>query len=129
MTMPRMQWEGDEFDRIAEADELRIAPLRRDSTPRNAVKTWVVSNGDGLYVRSRNGGDADWFRATQERHEGIIRADGVRADVTFVPENDPAVNDQVDAAYRAKYSRYGPRYVDPMTAPRARATTLRLAPR
>jgi hypothetical protein len=128
MTMPRM-WEGSEFDRIAEVDELRIAPLRRDGIPRNPVTTWVVSIGEQLYVRSYKGADADWFRAAQECHEGIIRADGVRADVTFVQENDSAVNDRVDAAYRAKYSRYDRKYVDPMVTPQARATTLRLMPR
>jgi hypothetical protein len=128
MNLPRM-WEGDEFDRIEASDELRIAPLRPDGTPRNPVTTWVVSNGDHLYVRSYKGADGGWYRGAQERHEGIIHGDGVRVDVTFAEENDPAVNDQIDAAYRAKYSHYGSRYVDPMLAPRARATTLRLLPR
>jgi hypothetical protein len=130
MTVPGM-WEGDDFDRIAAADELRIMPLRQDGTPRNPVTTWVVSNGDNLYVRSYKGADGAWFRAVQERHEGTIRAaeDGARIDVVFAEEKDPAVNEQVDAAYRAKYNRYGSRYVDPMVAPQARATTLRLVPR
>jgi hypothetical protein len=128
MTLPGV-WEGDEFDRIAEADELRIALPRRDGAPRNPVMTWVVSNGEHLYVRSYKGADADWFRAARECREGVIQADGVRVDVTFVQENDPAVNDQVDAAYRTKYSRYDRRYVDPLVAPQARATTLRLVPR
>jgi hypothetical protein len=128
MNMPRM-WEGDEFDKVAAAEELQIAPLRRNGTPRTPVTTWVVSNGDNLYVRSYKGPVSSWFRAVQERHEGVIRADGVRADVTFVEEKDPAVNDQIDAAYRTKYSRYERSYVDPMMAPQARATTLRLVPR
>ena len=46
-----------------------------------------------------------------------------------MPETDPAVNDQIDAAYRAKYERYSATYVDPMLAPEARATTLKLIPR
>jgi hypothetical protein len=128
MSMPRM-WQGGEFDKIAEANELRIAPLRRDGTPRNPTTIWVVRNGDDLYVRSYRGADAAWFRSAQVRHEGVIQADGVLMDVTFAEEDDPAVNDQIDAAYRAKYSRYGRKYVDPMVAPRARATTLRLVPR
>jgi hypothetical protein len=122
-------WEGDEFDRIAAADELRIAPRRQDGTPRNPVTTWVVSSGDNLYVRSYRGTDGAWFRSAQECHEAIVQANGVRADVTFAAENNPAVNDQIDAAYRAKYNHYGSGYVDPMVAPRARATTLRLVPR
>jgi hypothetical protein len=46
-----------------------------------------------------------------------------------VPETDPTVNDQIDAAYRSKYRRYGGTYVAPMLAPRARAATLKLLPR
>ena len=43
---------------------------------------------------------------------------------------DPAgeeVNDAVDAALRQKYGRYTG-YIEPMIAPQARATTLRLLP-
>ena len=128
MNVPRI-WEGEEWDRIAEADELHVGPLRQDGTLRNPVTTWVVSSGDNLYVRSYKGTDGAWFRAAQERHEGVVHAAGVRVDVTFAQENDPAVNDRIDAAYRTKYSRYGSKYVDPMVAPRARETTLRLVPR
>ena len=39
-----------------------------------------------------------------------------------------SVNDAVDAALREKYGRYTG-YVEPMVAPQARATTLRLVPR
>jgi hypothetical protein len=48
--------------------------------------------------------------------------------VVFVEETDPGLNDQIDAAYRAKYGRY-PQYVAPMVTPEVRATTLKLAPR
>jgi hypothetical protein len=86
-------------------------------------------DGDDLYVRSYKGAEGGWFRGTQVRHEGRIRAGGVDQDVTFADVTDPAVNDQVDAAYRAKYSSYGASYIDPMLAPAARSTTLRLVPR
>lgn len=39
------------------------------------------------------------------------------------------INDQIDAAYRTKYRRHGGRYVNPMVAPQARATTIKLVPR
>ena len=35
----------------------------------------------------------------------------------------------LDAAYRAKYRRFGASYVDPMVAPTAQATTIKLVPR
>jgi hypothetical protein len=39
------------------------------------------------------------------------------------------VNDEIDAAYHAKYDRYSARYVDPMLDPETRAATIRLVPR
>jgi hypothetical protein len=93
------------------------------------VTIWVVGVGDDLYVRSWKGHCAVWFRATQARHEGHIKAGGVGKDVSFVAEADAAINDQIDAAYRTKYRCHGGRYVDPMVAPTARATTINLVSR
>ncbi len=121
-------WTSDELDKIGAAEELRIAPLRRDGTQRNPVTIWVVRLGDDLYVRSVNGRNAAWFRAAQVRHAGRIWAGGVEKDVTFVEEADPGINDQIDAAYRTKYRRSAS-YVPPMISPEARATTLKLVPR
>lgn len=121
-------WTSDELDRIGSADELRITSPRADGTLRPYVPIWVVRVGDDLYVRSYRGADGGWFRHVTEREEGRIRAGGVERDVT-VAAAAGAVDDAVDGAYRGKYGRYGRRLVDPMTAPAARATTLRLAPR
>ena len=122
-------WTSDELTKIAAADELQIAPLRRDGRPRNPVTIWVVRDGDDVYVRSYRGRESSWFRGAQARHEGHIRAGGVDKDVTFVEAADPAAGDRIDAAYRAKYRSYSASYVDPMVAPAARAATLRLVPR
>ena len=122
-------WTSDELDTIGTADELEIAPLQHDGTLRKGVTIWVVRHGDDLYVRSYRGRGGAWFRAAQLHHEGHIRAGGVDKGVTFVEETDPATNEQIDAAYRTKYRRHGARYVDPMVAPEARATTLKLVPR
>jgi hypothetical protein len=121
-------WTSDELDKIAAAEELQIAPLRRDGTLRNPVTVWVVRHGDDLYIRSWRGRTAAWYRAAQVRHEGRIRAGGVEKDITFV-DADPDINDQIDAAYRTKYRRYSDSYVRPMISPEARATTLKLVPR
>jgi hypothetical protein len=120
-------WTSDELNKIGTADELEIAPLRRDGTLRTPVTIWVVRLGDDLYVRSYRGRGGAWFRAAQVRHEGRIRAGGVEKDVTFVEETDPGINDQIDAAYRTKYRRY-PQYVAPMVTAEARATTIKLMP-
>ena len=122
-------WTSDELDKIGTAEELEIAPLRRDGTLRTPVTIWVVRLGDDLYVRSYRGRGGSWFRAAQVAHEGHIRAGGVEKDVTFAEETDPGINDQIDAAYRTKYRRHGARFVNTMVAPEARATTIKLVPR
>ena len=122
-------WTRDELTKIAAAEELELASVRRDDALGNPVTIWVVRVADDLYVRSWKGDAGAWFRATQVRHTGHIEAGGVGKDVTFVAETDNDVNDRIDAAYRTKYRRHGGRYVDPMVAPTARATTIKLVPR
>lgn len=120
-------WTNDELTRIASADELQIAPRRRDGTLRNPRTIWVVRVGDDLYVRSMYGRGGGWFPGTQARHQGHIRAGGVDKDVTFA-DADPDLNDQIDAAYRTKYRRYAASIIDTIVSPQARAATLRLVP-
>jgi len=121
-------WTADELDTIGAAEELEIAPLRPDGSLRPYTTIWVVRVGGDLYVRSWHGRDGAWFRAALRRPEGRIRAAGIEHDVTFA-ESDHADHDAIDGAYRDKYARYASTYVDPMTSPGARATTLRLTPR
>jgi hypothetical protein len=121
-------WTRDELDKIGEADKLEIAALRRDGTSRKPVIIWVVRYKDGIYVRCGYGRDAAWFRGTQVRHEGHIRAGGIDKDVAF-EDADHALDEQIDVAYRRKYGHYGAQYVDMMVTPEARSTTIKLVPR
>lgn len=121
-------WTSGELNRIGTAEELQIAPLRGDGTLSKPVTIWVVRVGDELYVRSYRGERGAWYRGALEQHAGHVQAGGVERDVTFVDEGDPAINDRIDDAYRAKYGRY-PQYVAPMLTAEVRATTLKLAPR
>jgi len=120
-------WTSDELDKIAAADELELASAKRDGTLRKPVTIWVVRHGDDVYVRSWRGRTSRWFRGSQDRHEGHIRAGGVDKDVVFAEVDD--VNDEIDAAYRAKYDQYDATYVDPMVGPEARAATIKLVAR
>ena len=120
-------WADDELDKIGTAEELQIASRRRDDTLRHRVIIWVVRVGDDLYVRSANGREGAWFRSVQTRHEGRIWAGGVEKDVAFVEVDDSDLNDQIDAAYLAKYRRY-PQYVAPMVTSDVRAATIKLVP-
>lgn len=119
-------WTHDELTRIGAADEMEIALMKRDGTLRHRVTIWVVRHGDNLYVRSVNGRAAAWFRAAQERHEGRIWAGGIEKEVLLVETDD--MNDEIDAAYRAKYRRYAKSIVDSVMTPGARAATLKLVP-
>jgi len=122
-------WTNDELTRIGNAEEVEIASLRDDGTPRNPVTVWVVRVGDDLYVRSWRGRAGSWFRHIQQRPEAHIAAGGVARDVTLLDTSaDEALNNKVDAAYQSKYGKYGAAYVPPMIAPQARATTRKLVP-
>ena len=121
-------WTTEELNKIGKAEELQVASVRDDGTLGKPVIIWVVRLGDDLYVRSVNGRSGSWFRGMQARHEGHLRAGGVDKDVTFVEDDDPTLNEQIDAAYRAKYRHY-PSAVDHITSPAARAATVKLVPR
>jgi hypothetical protein len=122
------QWTSDKLDKIGQAEEVQLASIRPDGTRRKPVTIWVVRHGDDLYVRPVAGRNAHWFRGTQERHEGGIRAGGVQQDVTFV-DADHDIDDQIDDAYRVKYRRYAGSILNSVLTAQARAATLKLVPR
>ena len=121
------QWTSDQLDKFGKAEEVQVASVRRDGTLRKPVTVWVVRHGNALYVRSVRGRSSHWFRGTQERHEGRIRVGGVQHDVTFVDAGQDT-DDEVDAAYRAKYRRYAGSILNSVLTPEARSTTMKLAP-
>jgi hypothetical protein len=49
------QWTSDQLDKVGHAEELQIASIRRDGTPRKPVTVWAVRLGDELFVRSVKG--------------------------------------------------------------------------
>jgi len=122
------QWTSDQLARVASAEEVQIASVRRDGVLRKPVTVWAVRRGDDIFIRSVRGRSAHWFRGTRERQEGRIRAGGVQQDVTFI-DADHSLDDEVDAAYRAKYRRYAGSILDSVLTPEARSTTIKLVPR
>jgi hypothetical protein len=121
-----MTWTSDELSRIETAEELQVAPRRRDGTLRRPVPIWVVRVGEDVYVRAAYGPGSGWHRVARASGRARIRAGGVEKDV-IVEDAHGGVNDQVDAAYRSKYGRYAS-IVDAITDAAHRATTLRLVP-
>ena len=99
-------WTSKELQRIGGAEELRLAARRQDGSLRPFTTMWVVQAGDDLYVRSAGGPERPWYRAASASREGRIQAGGIDAAVEFAAVAAEA-NQQVDAAYHAKYDRYG----------------------
>ncbi len=121
-----MAWSKDELRRIAEVDDLHIAPFREDgATYGTPTWIWSVAVGGALYVRAYNGQNSRWYQAAVRRKAGRIIAAGMTKEVAFEPV-DGAVNFLIDEAYRAKYR--GSPYLEPMVAARARSATVKIAP-
>ena len=121
-------WTAADLDRIGSATELQITTRRSDGSLRPYVPVWVVRVGDELFVRSWRGQAGAWYQHARQRPDGRVRAGGTERDVTFeLPQAAP--DEEIDRAYQAKYGAYGATYVGPMTAPDARAATVRLIAR
>lgn len=101
-----------------------LAAIDADGELRTSRIVWHVVVDDHLYIRSVRGVDGAWYRGVQRTRTGQIDSGGARADVTFV--RDDSHDDAIDSAYRAKYGNGSA--VDHITAPSARATTLRVEP-
>ncbi len=122
-----MAWTEQELRRIGDAEEVELASRRPDGTLRPYVTMWVVSARGQLYVRSAYGPHNPWYRRAQASGVGRIRADGIERDVRFAGAA-PDVQDDIDAAYHAKYDRYGPQIVGSVTGPEAHRVTVPLQP-
>jgi hypothetical protein len=123
-------WAPEQMDRIDTADELQIAVRRGDGSLRRRLPIWVVRVGDAVYVRTWHRRDTGWFGQVLSTRRARVRVPGVEVDVTVedVGEGPADLHAVVDAAYRAKYARYGRSSLDAMVADAAAASTLRLAP-
>ena len=119
-------WGKDELRRIAEADDLHIAPFREDGvTYGTPTWVWSVAVGDALYVRGYNGTESRWYQAALRQKSGRITAGGMTKEVAFEPVSG-SINDSIDDAYRSKYAKSP--YLKPMISERERAATIRIMP-
>ena len=125
---PMIAWTEEELVHVGEAQELQLTSERPDGTFRPYVTMWVVRVDDQLYVRSAYGPDNPWFRRAKASGVGRIRAGGLEWDVTFA-DAAPGVHVDIDAAYHAKYGRYGPEIVGTVVGPQAHGVTIKLVPR
>jgi hypothetical protein len=121
-------WTDVDLAPFADAQEIDIAPVRRNGELRAPTIIWGVRVGDAFYVRAAGEANQGWHGIARTSRRAQISAAGAQADVTVEDTDDPAVLDAVDAAYRDKYgSRYAG-IVDKINDAEHRATTLRLLP-
>jgi hypothetical protein len=119
-------WPKGELKRIADADDLHIAPFRKDGkTYGTPTWIWSVVVDKDLFVRAYNGRRSSWYRAAMRQKNGRIKTAGMTKEVSF-DEVSGAINDRIDDAYRAKY-RKSP-YLEPMISPQARSATVKITP-
>ncbi|HLM64504.1 MAG TPA: DUF2255 family protein [Acidimicrobiales bacterium] len=120
-------WTEPQLRRLGDATEVELASRRPDGSLRRYVTMWIARVGDDLYVRSAGGPERPWYRHAVASGTGHIRTDGLEADVTF-GDADQSAQPAIDAAYHAKYDRYGPRIVGSVVGPPAHHVTIRLVP-
>ena len=120
-------WTTDDLDRIGSNEELGLASSRADGALSGFVTMWVVRVGDDLYVRSAGGPTRPWYRRALAADVGVIKAGGQQHRVAFGTA-DSGVHDAIDAAYHAKYDRYGPKIVGSVVGADAHDVTIRLVP-
>ncbi|MGO7957262.1 DUF2255 family protein [Rhizobium leguminosarum] len=122
-----MNWSDDELSKIDQANDLKIAPFKDDgATYGTPTWIWEVVVDGSLYVRGYHGQKSRWYQAAIHQKAGRIIAAGMTRTVGFEPVDGP-INDRIDDAYRAKYGKS--QYLAPMVSARARAATVRIAPR
>lgn len=120
-------WPTDELAKIAAADDLHVSPFRDDGkTYGTPTWIWSVVVDGALYARAYNGRKSRWHAAALRERAGRVSVAGMTKDVTFEPV-EGAVNDAIDQAYRAKYR--GSPYLASIIGARARAATVKIAPR
>ena len=119
-------WQADELDFITQADDFHVATYRENHVTMGIPHwTWSVAVDGELYVRAYNGTRSGWYQSAVRERAGQISAAGMKKLVAFQPVQG-AINDQIDAAYRAKYG--SSKYLAAMLSARASAATLRIRP-
>jgi hypothetical protein len=125
-------WTSDELAALDSADTLTLTAgdpenPANDQTARGRVEVGMVTVRGGLYVRAYRGTTSAWFRATQASPRGRIWAGELRWAVRF-PTAEPALAEEINAAYIAKYGHLGAQAIALVNSPAARSATVRIQP-
>jgi hypothetical protein len=120
-----MAFSRQDLDLLAATEEVRIETTRPDGTTRTTI-IWVMTDGDGVFVRSVRGDRGYWYQRAVE-HPGVaLHIDGRRIAATAVPARDEDSIARCSAAIQRKYA--GVPGEKSMLAAKTLRTTMRLEP-
>lgn len=120
-------WTNAELAALGGADVLHVAPLRSATTLVTSRSVWVARHRGRLFVRSVHGPDTAWFSNARERRRARVVAAGLSREVAFI-DAEIAPVEQLDRAFRDKYQRCAPQFLEAITSPEARAATFEIVP-
>ncbi|QDI91332.1 DUF2255 family protein [Salicibibacter halophilus] len=122
-------WTQEQLATFSEADDLYISPFYSDGkTPGTPTWIWSVVVDNGLYVRAGNGQNSRWYQSAVEQKAGKIKLAGEEYNVIFQPtDNNPALTEKIDDAYKEKYS--DSYYLPPILEKGPVSATVKILPR
>jgi hypothetical protein len=121
-------WTRDELNKIAAAQELELAPIRRNGTARNPVVIWIVRLGDDLYVRCVTGA-APPGSAAPRCATKVECGPAAWRKTSFLWTPTPTSTTRLTPRTAPSIGRHGATYVNTMVSPEARSATIKPAPR
>jgi hypothetical protein len=90
-------WTKDELKKIAETDDLHVAPFRDDgSTYGTLTWIWSVVVDGALYVRAYNGKQSRWYQSALRQKAGRITAARMTREVAFEPVEDAFIDERTE---------------------------------
>ncbi|MFI6036040.1 DUF2255 family protein [Streptomyces sp. NPDC051315] len=110
--------------RLRQHTQVTLLVTAEDDTER-ACELWIVGVDDDVYVRALSGVRSWWYRQVVGSFAQVWCADGM-VKARFEPVPDLCLLERIDAAFVERYGLGWPGPVGFMTAPVARAATLRV---
>lgn len=121
-----MPFSTDDLRAIDNAKEIEVETSAGPGSDVHRTITWVVVDGDDVFVRSWRGVTARWFREALANPEIAIHVDGRRLPARAVPARDPDSITRTSEGLERKYD--GDSSTPSMVRADILETTLRLDP-
>lgn len=121
-----MPFSNDDLRAIDAAKEIEVETSAGPGAELHRTITWVVVDGDDVFVRSWRGVTARWFREALANPDVAIHVDGRRIPARAVPARDADSIARTSAGLQRKYD--GDSSTPSMVRADILETTLRLDP-